>query len=1103
MANTATTTTTTAAAMEPDNSFSSLCTEIDRIVNSPYPVALKTLDDTLRRDKHGALFRFYAASNPCKVQRLAKEVYNAIELWPYVLGLLEQLCAEPTFRRFILQHYPTLLDSLLQKAIANYSQGLDQYHEICLLLLCEPLPDSVPLPASAEHFFVCIVKRAIKSPLATTICRVYDLLTGACQGLPSILPQDAWIQLQDELMHIVGNNKRLTDQSTSLACLGVISALAVPSGTLRRPTQSQLAHSELTTDLAWSYFSSPRAFKSLKLAVLQASLSCRSSLGFSLTQASKRLDISLNLSSVVDPKVKSEWSRTDDGKNNIHQLMSMATKEGLDLELQMRLFAILGTVVEPEKMPVEIIATADRVLLNARLRCSNFPRARDLIVLFLEGFGSQISHGAWTKLLGEMLELATYGPQKVPAAELRNMCLFSQTIEECLSQIPSLRKALSTAFSALQDEVILERFLKEVLGPTSCGTEECCNATSLEARRALGCSLASLYLGTALSSGSQMRSEMGKNSLRMLTKFQQLAGSNFSCKATTSSPRTAFNVFVDAKCSPDNIHGPRDWKERLSTYTRMDAKHQENSLIRLVGEICHDLEERCNTTEEPLRKEKEKTKKVQQEVAILLEEKDMLQDQYGKSNMHVESLERQKSEVEACLAEEQDQSGRLFSRIESLERDLRETKETAEQELRQIRESGNGKEMEFLASLRALECTAEDFEDELRESKKQNEALKQALGASEQVKQSLQADLNSADRKLAELEGNLGSLDRSFRETEAQLKQQCSLNQQVEAEMRTVQDKKEQIISELSALSEHHQALTSQSEQQRSAFQDELEKYKQQLESTVSSHELAIEELSKNAAQQEDSYNVKFRNLEAKLELAKGQNEGLQTRLEENLENLAENQREIQQLEDIVAEKEETIRELNAVQQRVAAAMATAGAGNHVRKSVHYPSKPAENQRTPVSRRRSRRLTIDPKSHSNQINQAPNPESESSPDAKPGHDRFFESASSTSGPTPKRVKQYKTSRTSGFRPPRLSTGVAKTAETQIRIPLLDVSTGRGNAYPPRPATEREAYDGKNVFDEANVEVEFGSQLFTSTPFTPGPVGKTKDDHFFEDTTADE
>lgn len=50
---------------------------------------------------------------------------------------------------------------------------------------------------------------------------------------------------------------------------------------------------------------------------------------------------------------------------------------------------------------------------------------------------------------------------------------------------------------------------------------------------------------------------------------------------------------------------------------------------------------------------------------------------------------------------------------------------------------------------------------------------------------------------------------------------------------------------------------------------------------------------SQQAAQQEDSYNVKIRNLKAELETAKGQNEELQTKLEENLASLAEHQQEV------------------------------------------------------------------------------------------------------------------------------------------------------------------------------------------------------------------
>lgn len=645
-------------------------------------------------------------------------------------------------------------------------------------------------------------------------------------------------------MTIVANARTIQDQSVSLTCLGLIHALAVPSGPMRGLTQSHIAPSELTTDTARAFFSGGKAAKSLSLAALQAAWSCKSSVNLSSSQVLRSLDIVLNIFLAVDAKVRNDWSKTTENQSIISRLMSRAMEEGVDLERQMRLFTIIGAVVDPEKMPTEIIATADTVLLNARLRWSGLPRARDLIVLFLEGFGSHISHEAWTKLLGEMLKLATYSPGKVSAPELRNICLISQTIGDCLSQIPSLRKALSSAFSALQDEFVLQIFLKEVLRPAPCGTDESCNATTLEARRALGSSLASLYIGTALSSGSELRTDMGKTSLRMLAKLQQLVGTDFSCTSTTSSPRTALNSFVDAKCTPDIANDAQDWKGKLSAYTRMDAKHQEKSLIRLVGEMCHDLEERCAISEEPLRQEQERTKSLQKELATLLEEKTVLKEDYTESIMHIDSLERQKSEVEACLSEEQNQTEQLFSRIDCLERNLRETKEAAQEELRRTRESDNDKEMELRASLGALRCTVEDLEEDLKESKEKTERVNEELTASKEAIESLQSDLDSAEANLTELRANLESLNESFRDSQAQLETQTLLKEQMQVEVKIVKDKSEQVSIELSDLHERHQDLVAQSERQHSAFEDEIERARQQMESTLSSHNVVIKDLS-------------------------------------------------------------------------------------------------------------------------------------------------------------------------------------------------------------------------------------------------------------------
>jgi len=73
----------------------------------------------------------------------------------------------------------------------------------------------------------------------------------------------------------------------------------------------------------------------------------------------------------------------------------------------------------------------------------------------------------------------------------------------------------------------------------------------------------------------------------------------------------------------------------------------------------------------------------------------------------------------------------------------------------------------------------------------------------------------------------------------------------------------------------------------------------------------------------------------------------------------------------------------------------------------------------------------------------------------------------------------------------------------MRMPLLDVSAGRVNMSPARPSTARKSSHGKEFNDANDVEVDFGSGVFTSTPFTPGPVGKIDIDNFYDDTTADE
>jgi hypothetical protein len=210
-----------------------------------------------------------------------------------------------------------------------------------MLLLSEPLPESVPLPASAQQFFVHVVKEAIGSPSASTLWPVHNLLTGACNSLPRILPNEIWISLEEELTHIVRSARSIQDQSMSLICFGIMYALAVPDAAeVASAVDIATLHSDaqLKSEAALEFFSGNKAYKSLNLAALQVTWSCKPNVGITRYNALKLLDIALDIFRVIDQKILQKWTKSNEGQTNVRRMMSKLLETELDPEIQLQVW---------------------------------------------------------------------------------------------------------------------------------------------------------------------------------------------------------------------------------------------------------------------------------------------------------------------------------------------------------------------------------------------------------------------------------------------------------------------------------------------------------------------------------------------------------------------------------------------------------------------------------------------------------------------------------------------------------------------------------------------------------------------------------------------
>jgi predicted nucleic acid-binding Zn-ribbon protein len=661
-------------------------------------------------------------------------------------------------------------------------------------------------------------------------------------------------------------------------------------------------------------------------------------------------------------------------------------------------------------------------------------------------------------------------------------------LSSCGSRYATVQKRILSGFSAIKDDVLMRDFLSETLDTVGCGADKHCDATWVESRRELGSIFTLLYLRALMLTKSEESGSLGTLSLEILDKSQQLASRRFKCTVKSSTPKISNLQLIEECCTPENKTERHSWKDQLSAYAQMETKCREDSLIRLVGSICSDLEQRCLTAEEPFRKEEARSQKLQQHIEELQEQKNRLQGQLVERDMILESLETDKNDTEDSLKEAQVEKEQLLARIGAAERKLQDVTNASREHIDTLKTEYDTRELNLRAALADKVSTVEDQQIMLAASKDKITAL--------------HSDVESAKSCASKLQEQIQPLEVHLQQCRQDLAIEQKARTEADIKIQSIENDKEDVMCELNNMLQKHQESVSQFNAQRSKCEEQIVSLKGDIESLRSCHAATIEQISDKMAIQTASLTTQLSDALAYLNDAKQEVLKLRQETEDNRTAISDQQQEIKQLEGIVAQKEEEISEFQTMRDTLAAAIGTKVPDRkHMSKSVHHTYASESTSRAP--RHPSRRALAEPK----EVQPCEDIEDEMSD--KGG--RSFDSACSNNGPTPKRAKPRKAFKLPTIRQPRISIAVAKSAKFEDkRLPLVDVA-GRANISPARPMKshnsgyEKQVYDDDNARDlEEAIDLEFGSDfMFTSTPFTPKPSKSMAETGFYDDTTVDE
>jgi chromosome segregation ATPase len=534
-----------------------------------------------------------------------------------------------------------------------------------------------------------------------------------------------------------------------------------------------------------------------------------------------------------------------------------------------------------------------------------------------------------------------------------------------------------------------------------------------------------------------------------------------------SKTRQAF-VFVEQPSSePGFCEG--SWKHKLRRFASQQSEWNEQKLIQIVTGICGDLEERCENAEKPFREAEERAAEMERVVADLREHNTGLEQQAVDLNFRLSVMEAEKAEVQDAL---QGENERLIERVHALERALKESNDDAEAQIDRLISKHKARDLELRTMITEKEVLVDELSAECEEIRK--------------IQRTTESTLQQTENRAAGLIKEVKDLQSMLNCQKHELEEQKKANQSLDHEMQELKGDREETVKFLNALQQKYDQRCREAQQSASDHMAEVTRLESRLQEDASRHAKNVQDMQKEEAAEKRIFREKEEQLLASLEAEKASKEDLQRQQKQVNSTLHNQQKQIEQLQEIVATKEEEIAKFQAMRQTLAAAIGQLPRRKHSRKSVQY----APSAHRPLASRWQSSGLIGKHAASSLKNAAS--------DLYGGKafpstaDVSFESESTQTGSTPKQAKPRKPFKVPTIRQPCVSTiSTPKSVKVRSqRLPLTDISAACDNKLPSCQVASVKSlkfdHNSENVkIDGAGDadELEFDSEISISTPFT--------------------
>ncbi|KAL8708246.1 MAG: hypothetical protein Q9220_006823 [cf. Caloplaca sp. 1 TL-2023] len=424
-------------------------------------------------------------------------------------------------------------------------------------------------------------------------------------------------------------NFEMEDHSATLFCLATLALMSstqVAASTTEGETSPRsieeppnITEQKRNSAAARQYFVSKRASKTLDLVVLIAVFVCSKNCRLSEPKIIENLRLSSTIITAIEDAERRAWVQSDKGK--VKKLVEKTVAYDGQAEVSR---ALLLDEASVQEQLLSLFKTADR-----RLEDSKSLNEIDTALTLVESFLAAAPKS--TSLRKKVLYL-----------------LSTDCLREPLRHFLNMHKEESRKGADL-------------------GHSDICPYVFVERRALLSQKICTLLIKTAILSQHDDLSLDPDVASALLAKMTSLALKSITCDEFTDirRPRIPPSLSViEMSNTPCSSASSEQWKARVKNDLVRNADHQYQTIVRTMGDVCQDLERRCNEIERPLRDEQARASQLLSELEESQKARAELESRNEEQRLIMEGIEQEKKEVVLIVEELRREQEDLWSQIE-------------------------------------------------------------------------------------------------------------------------------------------------------------------------------------------------------------------------------------------------------------------------------------------------------------------------------------------------------------------------------------------------------------------------------------------------------